>query len=80
MADAQWARIEPLASEPADRRVEWETDTWSLGAEDEDRKSLCAAMEQTVAGIRERMCEPGFQTVDAYLFEGRGPTTGSACA
>ncbi|CAM5663271.1 hypothetical protein [Streptomyces atroolivaceus] len=31
---------EPLVLEPADRRVEWETNTWSLGAADEDRRSL----------------------------------------
>ncbi|MGW6526324.1 MULTISPECIES: hypothetical protein [unclassified Streptomyces] len=55
----------PLALEPGDRRVEWETNTWSLGAEDEDRQSLSAAdvvaaFEQTAAGIRERIRELGF--------------------
>ncbi|MFE9169883.1 hypothetical protein ACFYNZ_10220 [Streptomyces kebangsaanensis] len=51
---------EPLVLEPADRRVEWETNTWSLGAADEDRSSLSAtevvaAFERTASAIRERI-------------------------
>ncbi|MCY0953230.1 hypothetical protein [Streptomyces sp. H27-S2] len=62
---------EPLALEPSDRRVEWETNTWSLGAEDEDRQSLSsaevvAAFEQTAAGIRERVRELGFSGVATF--------------
>jgi hypothetical protein len=62
---------EPLALEPSDRRVEWETNTWSLGAEDEDRRSLraaevVAAFEQTAAAIRERVRELGFCGVATF--------------
>ncbi|WP_405697706.1 hypothetical protein [Streptomyces sp. NBC_01185] len=51
---------EPLVLEPADRRVEWETHTWSLGAADEDRGSLSAAevvvaFEWTAAAMEERI-------------------------
>ncbi|WWM23378.1 hypothetical protein QBW33_05370 [Streptomyces sp. B21-104] len=51
---------EPLVLEPADRRVEWETNTGSLGAADEDRDSLSAAevvatFEWTAAAIKERI-------------------------
>ncbi|MGW5638185.1 hypothetical protein [Streptomyces sp. NPDC003832] len=56
---------EPLVLEPADRRVEWETNTWRLGVEDEDRTALSvsevvAAFEQTVAVIRGRIRKLGF--------------------
>ncbi|MFH8661159.1 hypothetical protein [Streptomyces afghaniensis] len=56
---------EPLALDPGDRRVEWETNTWSLDAADEDRRSLSAAevvaaFEQTAAAIRARIRELGF--------------------
>ncbi|MGW0873513.1 hypothetical protein ACWD3Z_23880 [Streptomyces sp. NPDC002740] len=56
---------EVLVLEPADRRVEWEANTWSLGAEDEDRLSLSvfevvAAFERTAAAIRGRIRELGF--------------------
>ena len=56
---------EPLALEPGNRRVEWETNTWSLSAEDEDGRRLSAAevvtaFEQTAACIRERIRELGF--------------------
>ncbi|MFF0007497.1 hypothetical protein ACFYQT_29200 [Streptomyces tibetensis] len=56
---------EPLVLEPADRRVEWETNSWSLGAADEDRSSLSvaevvAAFERTAAAIRERIRDLGF--------------------
>ncbi|WP_298557698.1 hypothetical protein [Streptomyces luteogriseus] len=56
---------ETLTLEPNDRRVEWETNTWGLGAADEDRKSLStaavvAAFERTAAAIRQRIRELGF--------------------
>ncbi|MFJ8662272.1 hypothetical protein [Streptomyces sp. NPDC093795] len=62
---------EPLALEPGDRRVEWETNTWSLGAGDEDGRPLSAAevvaaFEQTAAGIRERIRELGFSGVATF--------------
>ncbi|MGW2082770.1 hypothetical protein ACWCOW_38730 [Streptomyces sp. NPDC001939] len=55
---------EPLVLAPADRRVEWETNTWSLGAADEDRSSLSVAevvcaFERTAAAIRERIRDLG---------------------
>ncbi|MFJ4569810.1 hypothetical protein ACIP4U_40555 [Streptomyces caelestis] len=62
---------EPLALEPADLRVEWETNTWSLGAADEDRSSLSvaevvAAFKQTAAAIRERIHDLGFPRVATF--------------
>ncbi|WP_432127684.1 hypothetical protein [Streptomyces sp. bgisy082] len=62
---------EPLALEPGNRRVEWETNTWSLGARDEDGRPLSssevvAAFEQTAAGIRERVRELGFSGVATF--------------
>ncbi|MGW6920686.1 hypothetical protein ACWGA9_05280 [Streptomyces sp. NPDC054950] len=56
---------ESLVLEPADRRMEWEANTWSLGAEDEDRLSLSAfevvaAFERTATAIRDRIRELGF--------------------
>ncbi|WP_184906865.1 hypothetical protein [Streptomyces luteogriseus] len=56
---------ETLTLEPEDRRVECETNTWWLGAADEDRKSLStvavvAAFERTAAAIRKRIRELGF--------------------
>ncbi|MGW6784506.1 hypothetical protein [Streptomyces sp. NPDC054987] len=61
---------EPLALEPGDRRAEWETNTWSLGAVDEDRRlsaaKVVAAFEQTAAGIRERIRELGFSGVATF--------------
>ncbi|MFE7165930.1 hypothetical protein [Streptomyces sp. NPDC057616] len=62
---------EPLVLEPADRRVEWETNTWSLGAAEEDRTSLSApevvaAFERTALGIRERIRDLGFSGVATF--------------
>ncbi|MFI6093770.1 hypothetical protein [Streptomyces sp. NPDC051218] len=62
---------EPLVLEPADRRVEWETNTWSLGATDEDRSSLAvaevvAAFERTAAAIRERIRDLSFSGVATF--------------
>lgn len=62
---------EPLVLEPADRRVEWETNTRSLGAADEDRSSLSvaevvAAFERTATALRERIRDLGFSGVATF--------------
>lgn len=62
---------EPLVLEPADRQVEWETNTWSLGAADEDKGSLSvaevvASFERTAAAIRERIRNLGFSGVATF--------------
>ncbi|WP_308408562.1 hypothetical protein [Streptomyces sp. AC627_RSS907] len=62
---------EPLVLEPTDRRVEWETNTWSLGAADEDRSSLSVAevvdaFEWTAAGVPERIRDLGFPGVATF--------------
>ncbi|GGS17263.1 hypothetical protein Snoj_31860 [Streptomyces nojiriensis] len=62
---------EPLVLEPADRRVEWETNTWSLSTADEDRISLSvdavvAAFERTAAAIQERIRDLGFPGVATF--------------
>ncbi|MFF8538623.1 hypothetical protein ACF07B_42695 [Streptomyces sp. NPDC015532] len=62
---------EPVVLEPADRRVEWEANTWSLGAADEDRSSLSvaevvAAFERTAAAIGERIHSLGFSGVATF--------------
>ncbi|MEU1282695.1 hypothetical protein [Kitasatospora sp. NPDC005856] len=51
---------EPLALEPDDHPVEWETNTWWLSAEVEDRQALTVrevvdAFERTAALLRERV-------------------------
>ncbi|MEV7526759.1 hypothetical protein [Streptomyces sp. NPDC091371] len=57
---------DPLALDPADRRVEWETNTWRLNlAEGEDPRSLSApevvgAFERTAEAIRRRVFDRGF--------------------
>jgi hypothetical protein len=62
---------EPLVLEPANRRVEWETNTWSLGATDEDKSSLSvaevvAAFERTAAAIREHIRDLSFSEVATF--------------
>ncbi|MFJ9691827.1 hypothetical protein [Kitasatospora sp. NPDC101183] len=62
---------EPLALEPDDRRVEWETNTWLLGGEDDDRGELAApevvaAFERTAEGLRVRIRDSGYAGVATF--------------
>ncbi|MFH8500704.1 hypothetical protein, partial [Streptomyces coeruleorubidus] len=62
---------EPLVLEPADRRVEWENNTWSLGAADGDGSSVSVAevvavFERTAAAVRERIRDLGFSGVAMF--------------
>lgn len=62
---------EPLVLEPTDRRVEWETNTWSLGAAGEDMGLLSAAevvaaFERTAAAIRERVLGLNYSEVATF--------------
>ncbi|MFD0000847.1 hypothetical protein ACFVJ4_00295 [Streptomyces sp. NPDC127178] len=62
---------EPLVLEPTDRRVERETNTWSLSAEAEDREALSvsevvSAFERTADGLRRRIREMGFAGVATF--------------
>ncbi|KOU40843.1 hypothetical protein ADK55_30945 [Streptomyces sp. WM4235] len=62
---------EPLALEPDDRRVECETNTWSLTVGDEERGSLCVsevvgAFERAASVIRGRVRELGFPGVVTF--------------
>ncbi|MFE3270857.1 hypothetical protein [Streptomyces sp. NPDC059215] len=62
---------QPLVLEPTDRRVESETNTWSLGATDEDRSLLSvaevvAAFERTAAALRAHIRDLGFSGVATF--------------
>ncbi|MER5891184.1 hypothetical protein ABT160_45880 [Streptomyces sp. NPDC001941] len=62
---------EPLVLEPTDRRMEWATNSWSLGADDGDRNLLSvaevvAAFERTAAAIQERIRDLGFSGVATF--------------
>lgn len=55
---------EPLALEPADRRVEWETNTWLLGGSGDDRhmpeaSEVVAVFERVADRLRARIRERG---------------------
>lgn len=57
---------EPLVLDPADRRSEWETNTWWLGAGGEERRSLpvsevVGAFERVAGAIRLRVLGRGFE-------------------
>ncbi|MFF7209464.1 hypothetical protein ACFZAU_02880 [Streptomyces sp. NPDC008238] len=62
---------EPLVLEQADRRAEWEANTWWLGAEEADRRSLSvsevvAAFERVAGRVRGRIHATGYAGVATF--------------